>query len=71
MKNGAKKMTGNAKIYSTHSDERKHVYLIENKEKLVRSLDTIMRTRPRDNASLLTLHFGDFDRLTSASFGGR
>jgi hypothetical protein len=63
-------MTENTKIYSTHPDERKHVYLAENKEKRVCSLDTIMRTRPRENDSLLTLPFEHSAALSSSSFWG-
>ena len=64
-------MTENTKIYSTHPDERKHVYLIENKEKRMRLLDTIMRTRPRENRPLLKPHLEASAALSSGSFLGR
>jgi hypothetical protein len=64
-------MTKNTKIYSTHRDERKHAYLVENKEKRMRLLDTIMRTRPLENRPLLTLHFEDSAALSSVSSWGR
>jgi hypothetical protein len=45
MKNRVEKVTEMGPSYSTLHVERKHAYLIENKEKRMRLLDTTLRTR--------------------------
>jgi hypothetical protein len=63
-------MTKNTKIHSTLPDERKHSYLIENKEKRTRSLDTLVNTVSIENRPNLALRFSPLRPATPRTFWG-
>jgi hypothetical protein len=54
----------NGATHSTHIDERKHVYLVESKEKRVRSLDTLSESYMHEKSIRLEARFG---KLISAA----
>jgi hypothetical protein len=64
------KMTRNREIYSTLAAGRKYIYLIESKGSPTRSLDTTLRTAPRQNSSLLRRRFAESSTPPSVGFEG-
>jgi hypothetical protein len=63
-------MTKNTKIHSTLPDERKHSYLIENKEKRTRPLDTLVYRVSIENQRNLAPRFSPLSAAHPRAFWG-